>query len=125
MPEPLYRGFTSVATPGIDTAVFDLDLVKQDILNHFNTRIGERVGRPNFGSIIWDLLFDPGDPRTETLVIQDAQRIIGMDPRVTLLELVPNINLDTNSINLAIRVRAVEFDMDGWFDVTFTQSLTA
>lgn len=125
MPEPLYRGYSSVAQDGIDTAVFDLDLIKQDILNHFNTRIGERVGRPNFGSIIWDLLFDPADPRTESLVVQDAQRIIGMDPRVELLELVPNVNLDTNSINLEIRVRAVEFDMDGWFDVTFTQSLAA
>lgn len=125
MAEPLYRGYSTVAQAGIDSAVFDLDLVKQDLLNHFNTRLGERVGRPNFGSIIWDLLFDPGDPRTEALVIQDAQRIIGMDPRVELLELEPNIDLDTNSVNLAIRVRAIEFDMDGWFDVTFTQSLAA
>lgn len=125
MAEPLYRGYSSISTKGLDTATFDLDLIKQDLLNHFNTRLGERVGRPNFGSIIWDLLFDPGDPRTEALVIQDAQRIIGMDPRVELLELIPNVDLDTNSVRLDIRVRAIEFDMDGWFDVTFTQSLAA
>ncbi len=125
MAEPLYKGYSSVANTGIDTALFDLDLVKQDLLNHFHTRLGERVGRPNFGSIIWDLLFDPGDSRTETLVIQDAQRIIGEDPRVTLLELIPDIRPDRNEINLEIKVRAKQFDMDSWFNVTFSQSLTA
>ncbi len=123
MAEPLYRGYSSVVNPGIDTASFDLELIKQDLLNHFNTRLGERVGRPDFGSIIWDLLFDPGDPRTETLVIQDAQRIVGLDPRVELLELVPQVSLDSHEINLAIRVKAVQFDMDGWFDVSFKQAL--
>ncbi len=124
MAEPLYKGYSSVANTGIDTALFDLDLIKQDLLNHFNTRLGERVGRPNFGSIIWDLLFDPADSRTETLVIQDAQRIIGEDPRVTLLELIPDIRPDNHEINLEIKVRAKQFNMDDWFNVTFSQSLS-
>lgn len=123
MPEPLYRGFSSVANQGISTALFEIALIKQDLLNHFNTRIGERVGRPKFGSIIWDLLFDLGDPRTESLVVQDAQRIISMDPRVKLLELVPRVALDTHEITLEIRLLAVQFDMDDWFTVTFSSSL--
>lgn len=123
MSEPIYRGFSSVAKQGIDTALFDLELVKQDLLNHFNTRIGERVARPTFGSIIWDLLFDLGDPRTESLVIQDAQRIIGQDPRVKLLEIVTNVSLDAHEISLAIRLQAVKYDMDDWFTVTFSSSL--
>jgi phage baseplate assembly protein W len=123
MAQPLYRGFSSVANEGIDTALFDLALIKQDILNHFNTRIGERVGRPAFGSIIWDLLFDPGDPRTESLVIQDAQRIIGMEPRVKLLELITNVSLDSHEITIDIRLQTVQFDMDDWFTVTFSSSL--
>ena len=118
----LYRGYSSVANTQIDTTLFDIDLVAQDLLNHFNTRIGERVGRPAFGSIIWDLLFDPADPRTEALVLQDAQRIIGDDPRVTLLELIPTISLETHEITLEIKVKAVEFDMDAWFSVAFSQS---
>lgn len=123
MPETFYQGYSSVATDEIDTSIFDLELVKQDLLNHFNTRLGERVGRPEFGSIIWELLFDPADPRTESAVIQDAQRIIGEDPRVELLELVPRVLIDQQQIELAIRVRAVEFDMESWFNVTFQQNL--
>lgn len=123
MPETFYQGYSSVVTDEIDTSVFDLELVKQDLLNHFSTRLGERVGRPEFGSIIWELLFDPADPRTESAVVQDAQRIIGEDPRVELLELVPQILIDQQQIELAIRVRAVEFDMESWFNVTFQQNL--
>ena len=121
MAEPLYKGYSSVIKHGIDTKVYDLDLVMQDIRNHFNTRIGERVGRPEFGSIIWDLLFDPNDPRTETMVIQDAQRIIGSDPRVELLELIPTVDIDGHSISIDIRVKAKQFDMDSWFNVVFRQ----
>lgn len=122
MTKPLYRGYSSVANHEIDTALFDLNLVKQDILNHFNTRIGERVGRPSFGSIIWNMIFDPGDPRTEALIVQDAQRIISMDPRVKLLEMIPSVSLDTHDVSLQIHLKAVEFDMDTWFTVTFSGS---
>ena len=122
MTDLMYRGYSSVARPEIDTTLFDLDLVKQDLLNHFHTRIGERVGRPTFGSIIWDLLFDPSDSRTESLVVQDAQRIVGMDPRVKLLDITPTISLDTHTITLAIRLKSVETNMDDWFNVTFAQA---
>lgn len=117
MAEPLYRGYSSVANTGIDTSLFDMDLIKQDILNHFMTRIGERVGRPEFGSIIWDLLFDPADPRTETLVIQDAQRIIGMEPRVDLLDL--SVRTTDHTITIDIVVKAKQIDMDANFSVLF------
>ena len=122
MAEPKYRGYSSVVNRQVDTALFDMELVIQDLLNHFNTRLGERVGRPNFGSIIWDLMFDPGDPRTESLVVQDAQRIISEEPRVKLLQMVPTISLDTHEVTLEIRVKAIEFDIDTWFNVTFSQS---
>lgn len=118
MTNPLYRGYSSVAS-GIDTAIFDIELVKRDILNHFNTRMGERVGRPTFGSIIWDLLFNLSDYRTEALVIRDAERILGSDPRVKVLNIKPLISLETHVIMLDITVRYVEIDMVDNFTVTF------
>ena len=98
----LYRGYSSVANTGIDTKINDIELVKQDLLNHFQTRIGERVGRPTFGSIIHDLIFDIGDSRTEALVLQDAERIISSDPRVEQLQMEIRVSLDTHEINLNI-----------------------
>jgi len=119
MSSPIYTGYSSVANTEIDTRLHDLELVKQDLMNHFNTRIGERVGRPNWGSIIWDLLFDLSDSRTESLVVQDALRIIGEEPRVKLLELVPNINLEQHKIELTIKILAVETNMDEIFTISF------
>lgn len=123
MPRALYRGFSTVAKEGLNTKLFDVDLVKQDLLNEFNTRIGERAGRPQFGSIIHDLLFDLGDPRTESLVEADIIRIINNDPRVEPLEVTVNVTLDTHEINATITVQLVEFDMNDSFSVTFGEQV--
>ena len=119
MTQALYRGYSSIGITGTDTALQDLALIKQDLLNHFMTRIGERVARPTFGSIIHDLLFNLSDPRVEGLIVQDAQRILDLEPRVELLEMVPKISIDAHSVELAIRVRAIEIDIEDWFTVTF------
>lgn len=63
----------------------DLDLVKQDLLNHFLTRKGERVMRPNFGSIIHDILMEPFDNLTRQDIEDECVNIVGNDPRVDLI----------------------------------------
>ena len=132
MAAPLYRGFSSVANDGVDTRLFDvrlvtqdllnhfnIDLVKQDLLNHFGTRIGERVARPSFGSIIHDLLFDLFDSRTEGLVIADAQRIFSEDPRVVPLEVNVEVDPEKHQIRLVATLQMVEFDMNTNFHAIF------
>ena len=56
-----FRGYSSVGTTFLSSVRYDLDLAKQDLLNNFNTRKGERVMMPTFGSIVWDMLFEPLD----------------------------------------------------------------
>ena len=65
----------------------DLDLVKQDLLNHFQTRKGERVMRPNFGSIIHDILMEPFDDFTKQDVEDECKLIVDNDPRVELIDM--------------------------------------
>ena len=48
-----YKGFSSLDQTTSNSKLYDFDLIKQDIINHFNTRKGERVMNPTFGSIIW------------------------------------------------------------------------
>jgi len=111
MPKSLYRAFSSVVNTGINTGLFGIELVKQDLLNQFNTRLGERRMRPLFGSIIHDLLFDLSDSRTESLIIQDAERIISEDPRVGLVDMESVVDLENHSIRLDITLKVLEFDM--------------
>ena len=121
MAAPLYRGFSSAGVKGIDTRAYNGDLVKRDLLNHFETKLGDRRGRPDFGSIIHDLLFDILDTRTENLVIADAQRIISEDPRVEPLEVNVSLDFDRNSITLNISLLLIEFDMIENFQVIFEE----
>lgn len=77
-----YKGYSTVNSLQT-TKLFDFDLIKQDIINHFNTKKGQRVMNPNFGCIIWDLLMEPMTDRTRDLLKADIERICTSDPRVT------------------------------------------
>jgi len=57
-------------------------LVKQDLTNYFNIRKGEKLMNPEFGTIIWDKIFDPLTEDTKTEIMQDIKRIISYDPRL-------------------------------------------
>ena len=79
----LYRGFSTVNRTKKFRAT-DIDLVKQDLLNHFSIRKGERLMNPNFGTIIWSMLFEPLDDTTHQLIVDDVKNIVGYDPRLSL-----------------------------------------
>lgn len=121
MAASLYRGFSTVAKEGLDTRLRGIELVKQDLVNHFETRLGERVGRPEFGSIIHDLLFDLFDDRTEGLVFADVNRVISQDPRVEPLDVQVNVSPDAHQIEVTITLNILEFDMTDQFTITFEE----
>jgi phage baseplate assembly protein W len=81
-----FKGFSTVDTIRPSYTLIDGDLVKRDLINEFYTRLGERVMRPNFGSIIWDLLMDPNTPDIVARVEEDVEKIIDRDPRAQLLD---------------------------------------
>ena len=77
-----YKGFSSVDPTNAGTRLYDFSLVKQDILNHFRTRKGERVMNPAFGSIIWDLLMEPLTDEVRRALEEDINTICTFDSRV-------------------------------------------
>lgn len=72
----------------------DFELIKRDLLNAFNIRQGSMVGRPDYGTIIWDYLFENQVESTERGMIAEIQRVAGGDPRlyVSSIELFPQEN---------------------------------
>jgi phage baseplate assembly protein W len=77
-----YRGFSTVDPANYGAKLYDFDLIKQDILNHFNTRKGSRLMNPTFGTIIWDLIMEPLTQQIKELLQQDIVTICSFDPRV-------------------------------------------
>jgi len=85
-----YKGFSTVDETTTNVKLYDYDLIKQDILNQFNTRKGERIMNPAFGSVIWDLIYEPLTPNVKQQISADIDRILNSDPRVipTLINIV-------------------------------------
>lgn len=78
----MYKGFSTISTNTENYGLYDLELIQQDILNHFNVRQGERLMNPTFGTIIWDLLFEPLTEDLKGLILENVNTIINYDPRV-------------------------------------------
>lgn len=94
-----YKGFSSKETTN-NFKLYDIDLVKQDIVNHFYIRKGEKLMNPDFGTIIWDMLFEPFTEEVKKLITEDVQQIINYDPRIKI----NNIIID--STDQGIRIEA-------------------
>jgi phage baseplate assembly protein W len=77
-----YRGFSTVSPDSESFTLYDLALIKQDLINHFHIRQGEKLSDPEFGTIIWDLLFEPLTEELRTLILKNVEGIINYDPRV-------------------------------------------
>jgi phage baseplate assembly protein W len=117
---PNFIGFSTINKKKPPYTLTDFELVKVDLLNHFNTRKGERVMLPEFGTIIYNLLMDPLDDTTKDLIMEDATRIIDEEPRVQLdtmklSELNSVVLLETQLTYLPNGVTeelAIQFDID-------------
>ena len=97
-----FKGFSTVDKQFGNFKLYDIELAKRDLLNELYTRKGERIMSPEFGSIIWDLLFDPMSVETNELIEEDMQRILTKDPRLELRQLSITENVDTQLITVAI-----------------------
>jgi len=77
-----YKGFSSVSMETNNGALYDLALIKQDLINHFHIRKGEKLENPEFGTIIWDMLFEPMTEQVKELIVNDVSTIVNSDPRI-------------------------------------------
>ena len=88
-PSPkMYRGFSTISSNTENFALYDFQLIQQDLLNHFHTRQGERLMNPTFGTVIWDLLFEPLTPELQDVITQNVNTIINYDPRIAASQVI-------------------------------------
>jgi phage baseplate assembly protein W len=110
-----YRGFSTI-NQYKKFKLTDLELIKRDLLNHFAIRKGEKLMNSEFGSIIWNVLFEPLTPDVKALVVDDIQRVVNYDPRVR----VDNVLVDQFDYGLQVQVE-MTFLPDDLSDVLILQ----
>ena len=77
-----YRGISTVNPDANSFNLYDIALIKQDLINHLHIRQGEKLENPEFGTIIWDALFEPLTEDMKQAIIDNVTQIINYDPRV-------------------------------------------
>jgi phage baseplate assembly protein W len=97
-----YKGFSSNESKN-NFKLYDIELVKRDLLNHFYIRKGEKLENPNFGTVIWDLLFENFTPEIKDLIVKDVEQIINHDPRTS----VSAVSIDTTEQGIRIEAEIV------------------
>lgn len=83
----------------------DSSLIKRDFLNALNIRQGQIPGRPEFGTVIWDNLFESQSNETNQAIINELQRVAGGDPRLQIASI--DIFPQQNGILLEVEIQLV------------------
>lgn len=94
-----YRGFSTINQVK-KFRLTDADLVKRDLINHFSIRKGQKLMNSDFGSIIWNMLYEPLTADVKSTIVEDVRRIVSYDPRLR----VDNVVLDEFEHGIQIQV---------------------
>ena len=78
----VYKGVSTVNSDNTSPVLYDLAIIKQDLLNHFYIRRGEKLSDPEFGCVLWELLFEPLTEQVRADIIENVNLIIDSEPRV-------------------------------------------
>lgn len=81
---PTFIGFNTQGQYKKFTLV-DTELIKRDLLNAFNIRQGQLPGRPEYGTSLWDNLFENITDELVTSINREVQRVAGGDPRLQVI----------------------------------------
>src|SRR6056297_3288070 len=75
-----YRGISTVDPDASNWLLYDIALIKQDLLNHFNIKKGEKLSDPTFGTIIWSAIYEPLTEPVKQAIVDDVTEIVNYDP---------------------------------------------
>jgi phage baseplate assembly protein W len=67
--------------------LYDFELIKQDLINRLSVRKGERVENPEFGTIIYDAIFEPLTEALRQAIADDITANLNADPRLSTKEI--------------------------------------
>ncbi len=98
--------------------LYDVDLIKKDLLNHIFTRRGERVKMFTYGTRIPDLVFEQLDDIALTVITEDLNAVASSEPRVNLVDLRIVPLYDRNVVIASLVLYYVELDFTDQFDVS-------
>ena len=96
----IYRGISTIDSNISNVSRYDIALIRQDIINSLNIRQGEKINNPQYGSIIWDHLYEPLTESLKDQLAANTESVVNSDPRVKL----EDFSIDSKEYRLMIIV---------------------
>ena len=121
----MYRGFSTVGRTR-NFRLTDFELVKQDLINHFYIRKGEKLMNPDFGTIIWNVVHEPLTEDLKSVIVTDIKAIASYDPRISIDNVV--ITEYDQGIQVELQLRYVQTNQTNLLNLQFdnqSNTLTA
>jgi len=114
----LYRGISTTDNTR-NTSRYDIDLIRQDVINSMNIRQGEKIYQPNVGTIVWDHLYEPLTDGLKQRLVQDVTRVIQQDPRVELEDVA--IDSKEYGIMIIVTLKYISYNISETLQLNFDQ----
>ena len=112
----MYKGFSTVGR-NKKYRLTDFELVKQDLINHFYIRKGEKLMNPNFGTIIWNVVHEPLTEDLKSVIVTDIKAIASYDPRISIDNVV--ITEYDQGIQVELQLRYVQTNQTNLLNLQF------
>ena len=103
-----FKGFSSKADKR-NFKVYDFECVKQDLINRLSVRKGERVENPEFGTIIYDCLFEPFTETLRDQILEDITANLNADPRIATEEIL--VTEEDHGIAIQATIKYIPLDI--------------
>jgi len=116
-----FKGFSSQASR-TNYKLYDFELVKQNLLNRLSVRKGERVENPEFGTIIYDVLFEPLTEDLRQAIADDITRNLNADPRINTEEIL--VSEEDHGISIQATISYLPYNITEKLQLDFDQNST-
>jgi phage baseplate assembly protein W len=113
-----FSGFSTINSNS-NFKLYDEALIRQDLMNHFMTKKGERILRPNFGCDIHKYLFRQSDMTTKNNILLAAKEVFDSDPRVITKSL--DVTHTNNLVTITAILQFKVIDSEIQFIVNFNE----
>jgi len=97
-------GYTTINKPYTSKTLSGLELAKQDLLNHFKIRKGEKWTDPNFGCDLELYVFEPLDQATQDAIDEEVNNVINYDPRFEVNDSTINVVQESHSVTVNVKL---------------------
>jgi len=115
----VFKGFSSRAEY-TNFKLYDFELIKQDLINRLSVRKGERVENPEFGTIIYDVLFEPLTEALKQAIADDISNNLNADPRLSTQDIV--VNESEHGISVQASITYVPYNITEKLTFSFDEN---